>query len=431
MPTHLDDLYAKMWASMEIGYHESCSKILQLHHALPGEDLEFLYRSLIADVGMALAAPISNFADQPSIHISTFNINSPGNGFDRVYSLTCLMEYMETILYTRCVGLLEVFEDPSPPTFPSFQGRKRSHIHYIQRTARDFVHNPTIWGNILTWAPNFDPHTSILATRVFAFKTNCHFIRPLVSIKMSWDSLSSYAWNTTNSNSRALLLDEFNRAAVIIVGPGWTRTLFPAAWKVNWLSLAVKHCLFGCVKRQLLEDPLTFQKCPRIPSIAFVLLKSDDHMRYDKQIDGDLLNLLLGHGINPNESYRGHSIWRYFIHYLHASGEEWHFTRWAFGMIRIMLKHGTDPDICCLEDLQIGDAFLKEIKTIILTSRLVRDILRIIIFREKEVWKKHTPWSASSANMGYMGVGFIRRRQTSSLRLWESASFGSTLFCEK
>jgi hypothetical protein len=229
-PPDLGNLYAKKLACVESIYRETCSKIFQIYQALDTitNDLEFMYRSMIAKSNFALKATIGDYQFQSARRISKFDISSQGVGFDGVYDLDCLFEYVESILYTRCSDLMEV----------EIRHSSLSHgasIEYIHRTVGDFVRSPDVWETILNWSPKFDPHLASTATAFLAFKTNCNARRtPNIALSAGrWKTVRLYAGKikATNSEPQELLLDTFYRASIILHGQHWTSLAFPDNWE--------------------------------------------------------------------------------------------------------------------------------------------------------------------------------------------------------
>jgi len=67
----------------------------------------------------------------------------------------------------------------------------------------------------------------------------------------------------------------------------------------------------------------------------------------------EVLETLLKLGADPNEIYKGYSIWQYFIHALHSQGGMTYSPK----MLILLLKHGADVEICCLNDTKHWESF--------------------------------------------------------------------------
>jgi hypothetical protein len=74
-----------------------------------------------------------------------------------------------------------------------------------------------------------------------------------------------------------------------------------------------------------------------------------------------MVEFLLEQGADPNEVFEGHTIWEYFIHYIHTFDTSVYILILVRGskilkrLLETFMKSGADLDICCIEDDKIWD----------------------------------------------------------------------------
>jgi hypothetical protein len=131
----------------------------------------------------------------------------------------------------------------------------------------------------------------------------------------------------------------------------WTSCYSPPSWPTNFLFETTERGLYFYVKSKLESDPTLIQRDSGMP----LLLRS---FFYNFVSEGtsmehvETLQLLLELGANPNESYKGHTVWEYWVHCIHTHNS---FSGWGLSVrlriqeiFKLMLTWGADPTMSCL-----------------------------------------------------------------------------------
>ncbi|KAH6673405.1 hypothetical protein B0J14DRAFT_666740 [Halenospora varia] len=255
-------------------------------------------------------------------------------------------------------------------------------IHYLHRTARDFLEKPQNWNRImaLTLNSKFDPQMAILMAAVVKVKTQpiqnpyetgVTFLKSLKSLKLSL------------SNAVFQLIDEYDRILSLrFVEQGgahhWSSR--DPNWKgprpncgddldsiavqlgLTWVATA-RGPGTAIVRARQEELPLPFLNIPARPGLPLIgfaisfhfwaILESENVFSAHLTPDVEGLVQLLSHGWDPNQYFQGHTMWEYTLHQTHTHGVQlYHESKlecWI-SVFKAMLLHGADPYACCLHD---------------------------------------------------------------------------------
>jgi hypothetical protein len=123
------------------------------------------------------------------------------------------------------------------------------------------------------------------------------------------------------------LLDEFDRAAIELShslhAPGrstlghWSNQGLSATWESDFLCEAIRRKLLFYVAPRFLSNGESVERVAGLPLIGFAFLGT--HPMFLNESLRRVVKLLLEQGADPNEVFEGHTIWEYFIHYLHTA----------------------------------------------------------------------------------------------------------------
>ncbi|KAH8784376.1 hypothetical protein BGZ57DRAFT_757700 [Hyaloscypha finlandica] len=303
-----------------------------------------------------------------------------------IYALESLTEYMDDMLRTRCGGLIEC-ELTQRDYF-------QANLHYLHRTARDYLARADVWKGIFSYnrhGSTFDPSLQIIMSyvlrlkRLFLFEKLPSSETTIQAINNLWrcmcrplttksDELWSSDYRTRDLTVLCRLLDEFDRAAtklshkVHALGGStlghWANQDLPATWESDFLCEAIKQGLLFYVAHRILSNDESVERVSGIPLIGFSFLGSLSGLLNESLCM--VVEFLLEQGADPNEVFEGHTIWEYFIHYIHTTKiQDILFAQIGSfrsglrkipkGLLETFMKSGADLDICCIEDDKIWD----------------------------------------------------------------------------
>ncbi|KAH8744856.1 hypothetical protein BGZ57DRAFT_778706, partial [Hyaloscypha finlandica] len=152
LPADLEHLYAYILSSIDPIYMEEASMVFQIYHAAElsiheaGIDMKVVYHALTCDLAQALG-------DNDCV------LCCKDPGFDSI------SDHMDTILRTRCGGLIEIHED-----------KDRYYLSYIHHTVKEYLMQPVVWDSLLAHTStngvnNFDPDMALVVSWILLFKT--------------------------------------------------------------------------------------------------------------------------------------------------------------------------------------------------------------------------------------------------------------------
>ncbi len=181
---------------------------------------------------------------------------------------------------------------------------------------------------------------------VLSFKRSIwHKTTALHSVSYFWYPLTKLAQRIklANLDSQILILEKFDRAAISLQHTSslhWSNVYLPFPCKTEFLFMATKAGLHAYMSSKIKANPLLIRCRGGTPLLACVLSNIDS---WDKQCQ--TIELLLENGANPNDTFEGHTIWHYWIHYLHVYGSD--DLRKGRYITKLMLVHDVNLNVCC------------------------------------------------------------------------------------
>jgi hypothetical protein len=285
---------------------------------------------------------------------------------------------LDVKLRTHCGGLLQI-------------RRVYNIVQFIHRTARDYLEKKDVWDALLTHtngssATGFDAYLALLIAAVLAFKRNLvKYPRRGKYVYEYFFEASDHAKSVCpyNLHAQVLLLDEFDRAAMVACrsekltknnraqfdpSTHWSALYFPVHWKTTFLSMASYETVSSYVETKLSTNPRLLEQGTGLPLLGFIFLSfTDDFFLFESSESLDLLEILLTQGADPNERYEGVTMWQYWVHYMHCqapyrkTGIEW--LPALKRIFKSMINCGVDLHVCCIMDSQIwGNVYPHEQK---------------------------------------------------------------------
>jgi len=398
-PSDLEPLYDYMMSSIEPVYVEECFKMFQIFEATTAvgtrayysenwaPSIEVMYIATIVDLKRVMNTPTEDLqkAKKESVSLSDSNLHvystnpasmDPGSFhyeplITSIYDLDSLYEYMENRLRTHCGGLIECNLYP---------GRSRwySELSYIHRSAADYLNREDIRDRLCGHTNNlarsgFDPHLQLLMSLLLIFKRVLlqQELEPkiiLQIIRNHWDNFSVHIWRLgtaiSDQETFRVLLNEFDRIATILrqrsgmdeemhLTPSqhWTSHLLPASWESNFFCEAITESLFTYIRAEVGSSRVLPPRESGLPFLAFAFFTNPMNIHVSEKFE--MIELLLELGADPNEAFQSHTIWEYFVHYLHAVRYWPPVLAPLKRTVRLFLERGVPLDFCCINDPKV------------------------------------------------------------------------------
>lgn len=393
-PPDLENFYAYILSSIDPIYKEEMSKIFQLHET----------QSSIA--GDRSIAPISAIPNHKTIHISLELLLHLAMSSNLEITLTApfkapvfkyidnyeddfenLVDDIEALVQSRCRGMMEVWDERHLKFSKAQSASVRGELFYSHHTTADYIRRPDIWSSVMEHAKYERPddfHSVLALIQACVRSVKASPLRGQESlirfIRLRWRTFRYLAQSFVSKFTievLILLLDEFDQSAIALArysGSGrqnieeirhWANDGLRIAWHTDFLSLATMEGFWWYVDKKLQRGTSLLRRESGMSLLAASILYRPNRFHF-KDLPGQLatVNSLLKHGADPNEMYRGHTLWQYWIHLLHAwtqkrhaDGEERELSpTWLEPLsmaFKSMLRYGVDLGVCCILDRKV------------------------------------------------------------------------------
>ncbi|KAF4985588.1 hypothetical protein FDECE_16457 [Fusarium decemcellulare] len=367
LPTDLEALYRHMWDRIPSNYRSKASRLLRLVETATYE-------------GGRISVLGTSFAVEPD-EDAVFRCPVAPLTEDE---MTSRYEAARVQISSRCMGLVEVSHlnfAPSPlnnggafntdlyDNVLEYSKFKHPHVVFVHRTISEFIASPDIRNKLHHAAPDFSPTQALLCSAIHRIKTYMFQGAKPAGMPKSLESLVYYALFTAGQaesatkEAQSRLLVELDRAmtqhgeAYFPDHQGhWTDYLVEqgdvgvfengsaalTASHNTFLSLAVRHGLVYFVRdRFTASPPATIEKEGR-PLLDYALRPYTLNPRlhaFAMSRRPDLVEFLLEEGCDPNEKWKGSSLWRWFLKDLiRQSSSDSHFFQTTPAIIRYLLR---------------------------------------------------------------------------------------------
>lgn len=367
IPSDLEELYEKMFNSIDPFYAKNASHFFQIARAARGCLTALaLYFADEADKNLAIEAPCSPLSEDDSLsryqvirkrldcckgflEISSSNptLGDVDPGPQEPQELGTSGEI--TRLDTEAALIPQAEQDTTLTTsstrhktkagisvkllakFPASQK-----IAYLHRTARDFLESPRMMNKQLAMSDdNFDPHLALLRSNLLVLKTLPEEDLKRTIILDCIDQCMKAAAEVEKLAKKPPvdLLEAIDRAAEGIttsaglIGttskPHWTTISAGTGGEIGFLALAAKYNLQGYIRHNIEQGLPIFQKHSDRPLLDYIIV---DYRSYpslcevnpivDRQPAPSLaiIRRLLDNGADPNQFYGKATIWKKLFH---------------------------------------------------------------------------------------------------------------------
>jgi hypothetical protein len=437
-PRELEPLYDHIFSLIDPIYREWASKAFQIMRATQEQRTRRHSNYMPATD----APPLTALALYLAINEEIRHIE--------VYAMTLenLLDHSENLtvqLTARCAGLLEVKDDDQRigGHYAVF-GLSTTTIHWLHRTARDYIEHPTKWNELLgqTTGSQFNPNTAMLRSCILLLGIQRR-IDDKTYYERQYDdreSLEDQAWFLSSSaltyahhsdsqtiRPQSTLLDQLY---VLLSTPFRSGRHPYERYSINWrsyieevnphhfitkstsirgfLPLAVTYGLvaYTLEKPQIqISRGLMEEACPSmlhyIPTIAF-----EQQGQYYPPPRIEMVELLLRLGADPNIRYNfASSTWERAMYLLdryrlksaeERDNEQWGFLKEYLGIISLLIRYGakSDTEIYSKRSLEGGWGHITAEEVFRLASRrhLFRSEIQYLLqdLRNRKVPKQNT-----------------------------------------
>ncbi|KAF2122640.1 hypothetical protein BDV96DRAFT_639215 [Lophiotrema nucula] len=231
---------------------------------------------------------------------------------------------MRRRLVSRCKCLLEVVGRD--------QLRAEANVQYLHRTVKDFMEKDSIWNEIVVnTSAHWDPYLQLCLSDLMQLKTIDNGSPIQVHSLFRWCIQYTADSSITDTSTRILLLDELNHATHLLaardisVRVSFLRTLSDGALKRYWEQLdnpdstpfinMMIQCRLTFYVKAKLDEGYPIRKNEPLAPLLFgraygeVDPGEDQHGVFvsDKNLDFNLLKLLLDHGADPHFKCGGYT----------------------------------------------------------------------------------------------------------------------------
>lgn len=260
-------------------------------------------------------------------------------------------------LRSRCAGLIELSSN-----IDSNGNWSRPDVQYLHRTVADWIHGKSVWDRIIaeTKDQSFDPGVMVSQSLLMMIKTNGTYPPP----NCGFHSLSQADTAKTillvmrdsivqKTHAQIMLLNECDRVMKYHFDVAYKDeppdTKFPQKHS-NWyellrigreygvekahntfLSITITHSLDFYLEEMIRANDGVLPEKMGMPLLHYV--------RFPRVSTLGVYKLLLEHGADPNERFRGESPWQIFLLDLCLDRT---VTLYRITILRLFLRHGVD-----------------------------------------------------------------------------------------
>lgn len=379
LPPDLESLYAHMFCQIRPTHLVEGSKIFQIYQAAVSVhgsiSVDQIHVALIVDPLRVLGTATADLEISKTEPVRLSRQASVSGQKESFYDEESLFEFVDMKLRTRCSGLIEIIR------YRDLGAR----LAYIHRTVKDYLEREDVWNQLLKKTESvsetgFDPHMALLMSHILMLKRRklrpgrkvVYRYQELDEIKGVWKECGGHirCMKPSNVDIQVKLLNEFDRVATMqfetyaelallekskaIPYRHWSGYGIPNNWMINFLRETIRTGFYIYVKANLAVNTAQLEQKYGMPLLAFAFLAQDDDDAHHQQLE--MIQLLLESGADPNETYLGHTLWQYLVHYFHTyppgRKEDVSHLEKSF---RLMLDHGVDLNVCCLKHSDVWE----------------------------------------------------------------------------
>jgi hypothetical protein len=154
------------------------------------------------------------------------------------------------------------------------------------------------------------------------------------------DELSRVGMQKWRMDEGPLSADVVSACFPMHPGESWITCDKPRKWKRKFIELAIRHGLLSYVEREVREDRSLVLEQRETPLLFEALIRGNDQQL--KPWSPQMADILLRHGANPNQLWRGNSPWQYALTNAHVQ-----YSSYDALLFTTMLTYGASVFTTC------------------------------------------------------------------------------------
>lgn len=335
LPTDLETLYQQMMVSgIESFYQRKASEVFQILRAAreiqqPKTNTMSSYFTTYHDEGKPLSCLGLSFTNEEDSELA-LQVNLRPLSMHEISERSVIMQDR---LKIWCAGLVEVQDSTGT-------------VQYLHRTVRDYIERENIWESLMlkTADSNFEPNISLLQSCILQIKV----LRRGYTSRDIAKTAIRHAFSSESSKRKdyVALLNELDRTMRRrvrgfqgsqwfheLASPNDNRTLETRIDdKDTFASYAIQHGLYDYLQESLRQDPRFSTMKTRRPLLDYAI---------DAPADLKIVTLLLENGANPNEFFKGITVWERLLCAIYSGSTNLHDS---LRICTLFAKHGANPE---------------------------------------------------------------------------------------
>ena len=363
LPSDLDKFYTHMLNHVDPLYREQAARTFRIFETLVG----FSHWNVYAlEFELALKGTFQNT-----------QLDEGGGPMGWV-EVSSRIRQLDIHLKSRCDGLLELHHFDHASVISNCY----STVHFMHRTVKDFLDTPRAraWISAAITSPDFDPNLSIATSHVIMIKRDIfggngdqgiQIMPPYdnANVCASISTTMGYAREVEDADklNYSSVIDELSRVGMqkwrmdegplsanvvsngvlMHTGESWMTCDKPRKWKRDFIGLAIRHGLLSYVEREVREDRSLVLEQRETPLLLETLICGNNDQL--KPWSPQMADILLRHGANPNQLWRGNSPWQHAL----TNAHEQYSSHDAL-LLTTMLTYGASVFTTCTLNHQIG-----------------------------------------------------------------------------
>ncbi|KAN0093480.1 hypothetical protein V8E51_016664 [Hyaloscypha variabilis] len=350
LPAELEKLYKHMLGQVDQVYQERASRTFRIFRVLSGMNRKELMMSFFIDTAIT-----STYETAITTVVDPINPEEMQKRFN----------HLDWHLKSHCAGLIEISGLP----------QLGDCVSYLHRTVQDFVES----GPLQTWIigrttdTDFEPNISILISLIIKIKqalSSYKFDKSLLRMVladlqsiMNRANAAEYSGMLKKSMKYIELVDEADRVGTVFAQKYQQVQQYVTSnhWSdlsknhgrhgAGFLAEAVSYGLRAYVTAKLKGDStILLQSNINNLLLIHAVIPSYGRSDLESSISLEMIKVLIGHGANPNQIWKGQTAWQRYLTWIHEYGSSSDCLLSWFEICRVFLLCGASVNTTCVSN---------------------------------------------------------------------------------